>query len=316
MVAMLGRRPRWLHAFLVVQLAGCAYTAPYVGQGPHPQIERGRPNVVLDTLGNVLAVIPKILLLDWRFANHTISPDTESYLVRYFEARQSVVGQTHAQLNEYAPHHDLSHLVHNRNVAWPYRATIGLLTTVVIDVILPGRVFPWGDYYNPWTNTMHLYSDDPPITLHEAGHAYDINKRHYKGTYAILYIVPFFDLFFEMQASREAIHYLKEAQDHDMEARAYKVLYPAYGTYVGHYLLPPIGTVAGVVAGHVIGRSQAAIQQHHYRKLQKNQPAAASQTPASVGQPQADATASQDPAAPPAPESSVAEPASTGSSQP
>ncbi len=207
--------------------------------------------MVIDTIGNVLAVIPKILLLDWRFANHTISPSTESYLVDYFEARQPIVGKTQAQLNEYAPHHDLSRLVHNRNVAWPYRTTIGLLTTLVIDVMLPSRVFPWGNYYNPWTNMMHLYSDDSPIALHEAGHAYDINRRRYKGTYAILYIVPFFDLFFEMQASREAIHYLKETQDHDMEARAYKVLYPTYGTYVGHYLFPPIGTVAGVAAGHI-----------------------------------------------------------------
>lgn len=62
-------RSRGLTWLVVLSVAGCATTTPYVGQGPHPQIERGQAIPPLDALANLLAVIPKILLWDWRFAN-------------------------------------------------------------------------------------------------------------------------------------------------------------------------------------------------------------------------------------------------------
>ena len=45
-------------------LVGCATTPPpYVGQGPHPQITRGHHVPPVDFLGNVFAVLTKLILV-------------------------------------------------------------------------------------------------------------------------------------------------------------------------------------------------------------------------------------------------------------
>ncbi|MBI3324324.1 MAG: hypothetical protein HYZ92_03495 [Candidatus Omnitrophica bacterium] len=293
---MTRRMPRNLALLLAVGLAGCATTVPYVGQGPHPQIQRGRPVLLVDTLGNVLAIIPKIILLDWRFACHAVSPTTESYMARYLDSHQHEVGTTQVQLNQYAPHHDLRRLVTNHNVAWPYRLLLGIPTTLVFDVVLPGRLFPWGDYYNPWTDTVHIYSDHPAIGLHELGHSYDINRRRLKGTYAAIRLIPFVDLYQEMQASKEAMKYLRQIEDREQELRAYKILYPAFGTYAGGYLFIPGGSVIGAAVGHVFGRGKAHSRAKYYERLDE-QPLASPSTPnAASSTSPAPASAGQTPA--------------------
>ena len=255
----------------VVLLNGCAtMPPPYTGQGPHPQLERGARVPPVDFLGNVLSLPMKLLLWSWTFNLHSISPDTEEKLVEYLSARDlAALHDTKFLLNEYRPGQELSRLIKNHYVAWPYRLLIGFPVTLIFDVALPGRLFPWGDYYNPYTNTVHLYSDHPAIALHEAGHAHDTATRRFKGTYAFLRLIPFVDLYQEYKATKEAIGYLKAASDHETELRAYKILYPAYGSYVGSYLFPPIGTVGGVLVGHAAGRSEAALRASAYRRQQQ-----------------------------------------------
>jgi len=132
--------------------------------------------------------------------------------------------------------------------------------------MLPGRLFPWGDYFNPYTNTVHLYSDHPAVALHEAGHSHDFAKRRLKGSYAAARLIPLVDLYQEFQATDEAIEYLIEVGDRQTELSAYKILYPAYGTYVGNYLLFPFGLLV-VVFGHIHGRATANDREEFYQKL-------------------------------------------------
>ena len=267
-----------LAIMLALVLSGCStFKSPYVGQGPHPQLQRGVAVLPVDFIGNVLALPMKLLLWDWRFADHAISPATEADLVAYLEARnQPVIDSAVFRLNQYRPGQDLSRLLHNPHTAWPYRLLLGLPTTLFADVLLPGRLFPWGDYYNPWTNTVHLYSSHPAIAMHEAGHVHDLDTHKWKGTYSALRLIPFVDLYQEYAASNEAITYLKtETTDPEDEIAAYKILYPAYGTYVGSYFLPPIGTVAGALLGHLTGRS-AASRERQEDALRTAAPAAAS----------------------------------------
>ncbi|MBI3020411.1 MAG: hypothetical protein HYY59_00200 [Candidatus Omnitrophica bacterium] len=256
---------------LAGSLAGCATTVPYAGQGPHPQITRGRPVPPLDALGNVLGVLSKVLLWNWKVDRHSISEETEQYLVQYIDAPSTMVHDTQFSLNEYNPIRDLKRLVHNHKVAWPYRLLLGVPTTLVFDVLLPGRLVG-GDRYNPFTDTVQLYSDVPPIALHEAGHAHDVNTKRFKGTYAAIRLIPLIDLYQEYQASDHAIDYCMQTFDHEQEWAAYKILYPAFGTYVGSYIFPPIGTVAGAAAGHVIGRSKAWQQGREFRRLEQTYP--------------------------------------------
>jgi hypothetical protein len=241
------------------------YTAPYVGQGSHPQVTRGAPVPPIDFLGNLLALPGKLILWNWQFANHSVSDETEAVLVRYLEARSlPAFEDTAYRINQYSPIQDLHALIKNKHVAWPYRLLLGLPLTFIYDVVLPGRLFPWGDYYNPYTNTAHLYSDDPAVALHEAGHAYDFSDFGLKGTYALLRIVPFMDLYQEWQASELAINHLIDVGDRDAEFRAYKTLFPAYGTYAGSYLPIPFGSLPGALVGHLVGRSKAAAKRRYY----------------------------------------------------
>ena len=254
---------------LTTTLVGCATTVPYVGEGPHPQIERGAPVPPIDVIGNVLALPMKLLLFSWKFDLHYVSPQTEEKLATYLDAQElPALKAARFQLNEYRPGEDLSRLVHNHYVAWPYRVLIGVPVTLFADVLLPGRLFPWGDYYNPYTNTVHLFSDHPAIALHEAGHAHDFASRRFKGTYSALRLIPFVDLYQEYKATQEAIRYLKAVHDQPTELSAYKILYPAYGTYVGSYFFPPIGTLGGALLGHAAGRSTAALTAYEARRHQ------------------------------------------------
>jgi len=252
----------WL---LVGTLTGCATTPPYVGQGPHSQISRGRPVVLIDGLGNVLGLPAKILLWSWKIDNHAISEQAEGVLIQYLAAAppHPALQDAKFRLNEYSPFDELSRLRRNRHVAWPYRLLLGVPTTLVFEVLLPGRLIG-GDHYNPFTNTVHVYSDEPAVLLHEAGHAHDFAEQRYKGAYAMVRLLPGIDLFQEFVASEKAIQHFVVKKDRPGELRAYTLLYPAYGTYLGSYLLP-FGNFAGALVGHIWGRAKAHTRAKYYR---------------------------------------------------
>jgi hypothetical protein len=110
---------------------------------------------------------------------------------------------------------------------------------------------------------VSLYSDVPAIAVHEGGHAKDFAGRNYKGTYAALYCIPGGPLWHEAQATRDALSYLRTAGSLEDEQEAYRVLYPAYGTYVGgtvaEYTAWPSLLVyaAAVIPAHILGRLTA-----------------------------------------------------------
>lgn len=244
--------------------AGCA-TVPYVGQGPHPQIERGQPFFPIDALGNILSLPSKILLLNWKVDNHAVSEETEKVLVEYLTYRAGNLQNVKVRINQWAPFGELQRLVTNKRVAWPYRLLIGLPITLVFEVLLPGRLLG-GDHYNPYTDTMHLYSDLAPVSVHEAGHTFDFSKQRYPGTYALLRFLPLVDLYQEFQATNEAIEHFIETGDRENEFVSYKVLYPAYGTYVGRYFITPVA-LGVVVFGHLYGQKVASDRKAVYKRL-------------------------------------------------
>lgn len=257
---------------LVVLLLGCASCAsiPYqrLDRGDttkyppttppgEPQCERGRPNAVLDSVGWVVGVPSKIILWDRRIDNHRVSTNTEAALYTYLDFNR--LSDVKVRLNQYAPQREFRRLVRNKSVAWGWRYTIGLLSWLY-QTILPGRIVG-GDNYNPYTDTINLYSDAPAVALHEGGHAKDFAGKTMKGTYAFSYIVPVFTLYAESRASNDAASYLYAHGSADDEKEAYRLLYPAMGTYVGGMFgggaLSP-WYYAGVIPGHIMGRMKAS----------------------------------------------------------
>ncbi|MCU0720699.1 MAG: hypothetical protein MUC83_13405 [Pirellula sp.] len=224
-----------------------------------PIIERGQPRPIIDGFGWVWGIPSKIILWNRRAENHNISSETEQWLVDYMV--ENDLYDVKARLNQYRPFDDWRRLVRNKSVAWPWRYTFGVVATAG-ETIFPGRLFG-GDHYNPYTATIHLYSDIPSIALHEAGHAKDFSNREYPGTYAALYTLPIVPLYHERVATNDVLAYVGERGDLSLQQESRHVLYPAYGTYAGSAAGSAISQwsaplyVAGLLVGHAAGRYEA-----------------------------------------------------------
>lgn len=260
---------RALPALAALAMAGCAaagpyragttsayYTSPELRAVTKTQIERGKPRPVIDGIGWVVGIPDKIILWNRKVENHHISPETEAAVANYLSVNE--LDTVKVRLNQYAPGDDWRRLVANKSVGPGWRYTLGTLSWLG-ETILPGRVLG-GDHYNPFTNTLHIYSDVPAVAIHEAGHSKDFAKRYWKGTYAAVYLLPVVPLWHEAKATSDALAYIHNEGDPLEEEKAYEVLYPAYGTYVGGAIsdIVPGGGLpfylAGVVGGHIAGR--------------------------------------------------------------
>jgi hypothetical protein len=225
------------------------------------QIERGRPHGLVDGLGHYFFSLPsKLLLLDWRVNNHRISEETEASILEYLDANG--LCNVKVRLNQYAPGREWSRLVRNGEMPMAWRWTLGMWS-VAMYTVFPERLLAGlygGDHYNPYTNTISLYSDRRAIALHEAGHAKDFaqkRNRHWRGGYAALRLLPLVPLWQEWVASTEAISWERVHGSGRDERRAHRSLYPAYATYVGGEIGRWYGGTwipyAAVVPGHIAG---------------------------------------------------------------
>ena len=212
---------------------------------------------MLDAVGWVVGIPSKILMLNHEVNNHNVSLNTEVQIQTYLAANG--LDKVKVRLNEYAPLGEWRRLVRNKSVGWPLRYTFGTLA-VAEYTLLPGRIFG-GDYYNPYTNSIYVYSDVPAIAVLEGGYSMDYAQHVHKGLYAVAYGVPGVGMFFQdAHALRDTVAYydhIGTAQDMKSD---YRTVYPAYAISASR----PFGTIAGVpvvlpavVAGHLVGQTQA-----------------------------------------------------------
>jgi hypothetical protein len=222
-------------------------------------VERGEKRPLIDGVGWVVGIPRKIILWDCRVDNHNVSCETEQSLEDYLEEHQ--LDHVKVRINQYAPVSDWRRLRSNTSVAWPYRYTLGALS-VACEAVLPGRIFG-RDYYNPYTATVHVYSDVPALAIKQAGHSKDFTRRAYPGTYSLATIVPVINLWPEAIATGDVLAYAERHGAADLEREEYRILYPSYGASLGGVagdvfagaFLPVYA--GAVVAGHVVGRWEA-----------------------------------------------------------
>jgi hypothetical protein len=263
-----------LWAVVLVLCAGCT-SGPYQYRGDlhtecdaaiapgESQIVRGRPAPVLDTVGWVVGVPAKIVMLDHRIDNHNVSPETEMRIHEYLACNG--LDKVKVRVNQYDPWGEWKRLNHNESVGWPLRYTFGTLS-VVGYTLLPGRVFG-GDVYNPFTNTISIYSDVPAVAVYEGGHAKDYAQTRYKGLYALACGVPGVRVVFhDAHASSDALGYLQENGTPQDIKEGYRTVCPAYALNASGPLAAATGvplTLPAVAAGHVVGQVKAASVHDH-----------------------------------------------------
>ena len=265
-----------LAGMLLLLCSGCA-TVPYqFGKdvnyihGPplatnEPQITYGRPNKFLDASdwfwpGSLLG---KLVLWNLKVDSHQMSPQTVAAVQQFMLDNE--LRDVKIRINEYDVRGEWRRTIHNTSIGFGWRYTMGIMGWLGYT-IMPGRFFG-GDHYNPYSNTINLFSDLPAVGLHESGHSKDFAQRTYKGTYGVIYsFVPLFNLYPEALASTEALSYLHAKGDSETLKSGYKLLYPAYGTYlgagIGQFVASPavLAVELGIIIpGHILGRKKARL---------------------------------------------------------
>ncbi len=275
----------WL-ALVIFLLASCPldgslfaqddfYSGGYQGSVEPPEFLSGRVDVevgrrapIIDGIGWVFGVPRKLLLWDRRADNHNVSHGTVSEVVDYIEA--SGLSDVKVRVNQYDPGGEWKRLVENKRVGAGWRYTVGTLSTLGYT-FLPGRLFG-RDHYNPYTNTLSIFSDVPTLALAEAAYAKDVHRRPYPGTYATVQQLPLAAMWHETLATGEVLHYVSINGSIDDQDKVRRLLYARYGMELGGVLsdVLPDGSnlypIAGAAGGHVVAAAESSQVQQQVSK--------------------------------------------------
>lgn len=239
---------------------GVTAEGPITTPGVEIDVEHGEPRPFIDGVGWVLGVPNKLLLLDKRADNHDVSPETVEGAADYLAANQ--VDGVMVRVNQYDPLGEWRRLAENDRVGLGWRATVGTLYTLGYSV-LPGRLIG-GDWYNPFTDTVHVYSDVPALAMEQAAQAEDNHKRSHPGLYSATRLLPFIGIVHEARAKQAVFEHVDATGTPDEQAEARRVLHPRLGAEIGGHaavFVPQadaILSVGGAAIGHAVGRYQAS----------------------------------------------------------
>ena len=222
--------------------------------------ERGGKNVVLDGAGWVVGIPAKLLLWNTKIDSHSVSPETEQQLRQYLAARG--LHDVKVRINQYDPVGEWKRLAGNKSIHPGWRYTVGALAVTRYS-LLPGRLFG-SDEYNPFTNSISLFSDRASIALREGAHAKAAIDAKYRGLYSSSMYLPASPLWVDTIATREVLAYSRETNQPLLERESYLVLFPSYGSRMGQSLTlfvdagqSQMAQVGFALVGHAVGRTMA-----------------------------------------------------------
>jgi hypothetical protein len=237
----------------------CAAPNPLLFPSPpigiDPQIEWGQPNKFVDGVGWVFGIPRKLILWDRRAVNHRVTSQTEQSLAQY--VNDNGVASTKIRINEYDPGGEWHRLVANKKVGAGWRYTFGAFGTLAYT-LFPGRLFG-ADGYNPYTDSIYIYSDLPYIAQERAAYAKLVHERRYPGTYVALTSLPFVRLWPEKQVKDDVLSYAVTHGTAAEQRDAIHTMYPEYGAEVaeeftqfipGGFLITAAGAGIGHAAAH------------------------------------------------------------------
>ncbi len=224
--------------------------------GQRVQVQRGRPRPVLDAAGRFLGFPNRVAIGVDGIDNHAISQATEMEIVNYLE--QNGLESVLVRSNQYAPLGEFKRTVANDRIRPIWKSTFGTYNLIKYT-LLPGRLVG-GDWYNPYSNSLHVYSDVPALAISRAAYAQDVQTRVNPGAYAAIKDIPLAGLSHETTATQLALQYYEGKPNEIQEAR--EILLPSYGASVGGQLASfvPYGGVLGRILGGGVGQIASRMQ--------------------------------------------------------
>lgn len=220
------------------------------------RVERGRPNKIIDGTGSILGTPSKLALWDSRADNHEVSKSTERKLLRYMDQNQ--LNDTLVRINQYDPWGEWKRLRSNDQIHPGWRYTVGVYNGLKYT-LLPGRLLG-GDWYNPFTNTTHLYSDLAPVAIARTAYAKDVRSQTQPGAYAASQEIPVVNMIHESRARNETLTYYSKLGDANQQSEAKRIIEPDYGGSWGAQIASfvpygaPVGRLIGSGVGHLTNR--------------------------------------------------------------
>lgn len=250
---------RVIFCLFAVSVAGCSTFNAYElsgqrfsgGQHGSVQIQRGQPRPIIDATGRLLGFPNRIAVGDARVDNHNVSTGTEMEITNYLEEKG--LSSVLVRSNQYAPVDELKRMIANKKIRPIWKSTFGSFNLLKYT-LLPGRL-TGGDWYNPYSESLHVYSDSPAVVISRATYAQDIRNRVNPGAYAAVKDVPLAGLGHETTATKLALDWYQSKSPEAYEA-AKEVLYPNLGASYGGQLASfiPYGEVVGRIIGGGVGK--------------------------------------------------------------
>ena len=252
-----------LLCFVVLSSVGCSTINPlekrsFVNEPSrqHVQVQRGQQRPIFDAAGRVLGIPNRIAIGKSKVDNHEVSQATEMKIVNYLE--QNGLDTVMVRSNQYAPLDELRRMVANDRIRPIWKSTFGAYNLLKYT-LLPGRLVG-GDWYNPYSDSLHVYSDVPTLAISRAAYAHDLRTRVNPGAYAAIKDIPFAGLSHETTATQLALQWYEDKPGEIETAR--EILLPSYGASVGGQVasLVPYGEVVGRILGGGVGRIASEVK--------------------------------------------------------
>ena len=220
------------------------------------QIQRGRPRPIIDAAGKFFGLPNRIAIGKSCIDSHSVSHATEMKITNYLE--QNNLNSVLIRSNQYAPLDEFKRTLANDRIRPIWKSTFGTYNLLKYT-LLPGRIVG-GDWYNPYSNSLHVYSDVPTLAISRAAYAQDLQTRVNPGAYAAIKDIPFAGLSHETTATQLALQWYEDKPEEIAAAR--EVLLPSYGASVGGQIasVVPYGEVVGRLLGGGAGRIASEIK--------------------------------------------------------
>ena len=210
----------------------------------------------------------------WNKALEPLSPTTIKIMNDYLEDNELEALNIEFQIE--TPKNDWDRLEANAAINPLLKYSLGSLDWLSNAITKPSF---WGrNYYDPYTNTMHINSNNNLEIMAEMSYAKIIQRQSYPGLYALGSKLPFISFWAQKQKTNEMIAYAKSKQDWELEKATIRKMYPGMlngsskdigrvaGLFFGPFYLRPAISVGGVLVGYTIAEWEISQRENEITK--------------------------------------------------